>query len=76
MSIRLTIEFETDNDAFVEDPATESVRVLGKVFTQAKRVIEAATTSDSGYNLPIKDENGNTIGRAILDIDFGENDED
>lgn len=57
------VQFEMDNDAFVEDMRAETVRVLGEV----SRRVEWG--QDYGN---VKDVNGNTIGRWSI----GEHPED
>lgn len=50
-----TIEFETDNDAFVDDPAEEVVRILRRISVKVR---EGGRTEGS-----VLDSNGNTVGR-------------
>lgn len=60
----LKIEFETDNAAFDDAPATETARILRQI----------ARDIEQGYNLggaAIYDTNGNRIGQWSLSFPAG-----
>lgn len=50
----LTIQFDTDNAAFGDEPEWETARLLREVATRLE------TSND--YEGPIRDANGNTVG--------------
>ena len=54
-----TLQFETDNAAFIDYPATEAARILREV---------AQAIEGGALDLSIRDVNGNKIGVFHLDV--------
>jgi hypothetical protein len=59
MSIRVTIQFETGNDAFQDDMLFEFRRIL----EQTTRIVEDPTIKE----LSLLDTNGNTVGTVKVE---------
>jgi hypothetical protein len=76
MSLKLTIEFETDNAAFDPDPRPECASILRKAMKDALISLEDSPSGEDIDGAPIRDSNGNKIGSFTLHTHFGEDDED
>lgn len=62
MTKKLTVTIEMDNAAFAEDAEAEAGRILRGL---AERMIRGGFPGE----LPLRDYNGNTVGRATIEGD-------
>lgn len=71
---RVTIQFDTDNAAFEDDPVGEVAFILENLEDKLLALIEGEDN-----NIPIHDSNGNTVGEGWVedeDEDEGEDGND
>ena len=61
-TMKINIEFDTDNAAFEDDRFGEVTRIL----TRAKEKVTDSLNDCCGIRVPIKDTNGNRVG--VLEI--------
>ena len=59
--MKFTLTLDTDNAAFEDDRGQEIARILKQTAQRMTRMAGA-----TGFSFPIRDTNGNTVGRADL----------
>ena len=62
--MKITIDFNTDNQAFESNDSFEKINIkeVQNVVDQAKREVTSLIQSNYDYSTRINDSNGNTIG--------------
>ena len=63
MKVKFSIEVESAGAAMTENPHRE----VGRMLREVLRMVESAEVDEKGK--PLRDFNGDTVGRVVLDID-------
>lgn len=62
--MRISLEFDTDGAAFDDPDGAPDATEIRRVFAAAAETAVALSWRESTFSMPIRDINGNTIGRV------------